>query len=215
MSGLDYFERCFDLEGIINFFFGVHATLLSNIGSFHSFIFSNLYTGSRRIVRHVLGLVSIGWCSYRYGYCMLEQYTCSLTFAGRSYFTENGRRSGVIIYPNRLCNISGHMSARNTNEESFSIMSRSGNRSLVVAIACKYNFPRWRPKWRQSRYLYVSGHRSATKTNKESISIILRSENRSPVLAIAFKCNFPRWRPKWQPKHIFVCRSSWVRYKDE
>src|SRR6218665_3735302 len=126
----------------------------------------------------------------------------------RSYFTEHGRQSGVIIYPSRLCNISGHRSARNTNEESISIISRSGNRSLVVAIACKYKFPRWQPKWRQNRYLYVSGHRSATKTNKESISIIPRSANRSPVLAIALKCNFPRWRPKWPPKQIFVCRSS-------
>ena len=106
-----------------------------------------------------------------------------------------------------MCNISGHRSAINTNEESISIRSRSGNRSLVVAIACKYNFPRWRPQWRQNRYLYmyVSGHRSATKTNKESISIILRSASRSPLLAIAFKCNFPRWRSKWRPKQIFVC----------
>src|SRR6218665_3736181 len=102
------------------------------------------------------------------------------TFAGRSYFTEHGRRSAIIIYPNRLSNISAHRSARNTNEKSISIKSRSGNRSLVVAIACKYNFPRWRPKWRQNRYLYVSGHRSATKTNKEFISIILRSATRSP-----------------------------------
>src|SRR6218665_1137911 len=119
-----------------------------------------------------------------------------LTFAGRSYFTEHGRRSGVIIYHNRLCNISGYRSARNTNEKWISILSRSGNRYLVVAIACKYILSRWRPKWRQNRYLCVSGHRSATKTNRESISIILRSANRSPVLAIAFKCNFPRWRSK-------------------
>src|SRR6218665_3297951 len=78
LSGLDYFERCFDLEGIINFFFGVHATLLSNIASSNSFIFSNLYSGSRRIVMHVLGSVSRGWCSYRYGYGMLAEYTCFL-----------------------------------------------------------------------------------------------------------------------------------------
>ena len=133
-----------------------------------------------------------------------ERWFLHLTFAGRGYFTEHGRRSGVIIYPNRLCNISGHRSARSTNEESISIISRSMNRSLVVAIACKYNFSRWRPKWRQNRYLYVSGHRLATKTNKDSISIILRST----ILAIAFKCNYPRWRPQWPPKHTFVCRSS-------
>src|SRR6218665_403848 len=123
-----------------------------------------------------------------------------LTFAGRNYFTEHLTRSGVIIYPNRLCNISGHRSARNTNKESISIISRSGNRSLLVAIAWKYNFPRWRPKWRKNIYLYVSDHGSATKTNKELISIILRSVNRTHILAISPKCNFPRWRPKWQPK---------------
>src|SRR6218665_314734 len=78
LSGLDYFETCLDLEGIINFFLGVHATLLSNIASSHSLIFSDLYSGSRRIVRHVLGSVSIGWCSYRYGYGMLEEYMCFL-----------------------------------------------------------------------------------------------------------------------------------------
>src|SRR6218665_826332 len=61
-----------------------------------------------------------------------------LTFAGRSYFTEHGGRSGVIIYQNKLCQL-------NISEESISIISRSANRSPVVAIACKCNFPRWRP----------------------------------------------------------------------
>jgi|SRR6218665_20257 len=59
--------------------------------------------------------------------------------------TECRGRSGVIIYPNKLCNISTRRSATKANEESIFIISRSGNRSVVVEIAWKCNFRRCRP----------------------------------------------------------------------
>ena len=67
----------------------VHATLLSNIASFHSVIFSDVYSGSRIIVSHVSWFCSIGWYSYRYGYGMLEEKTCSLMIV--SGFTVDKR----------------------------------------------------------------------------------------------------------------------------
>src|SRR6218665_63505 len=61
-----------------------------------------------------------------------------LTFADRRHLTERGRRRWVIIYPNKFYTIAAHSSATKIHQKSFkssSILSRSGNRSLLVAIA--------------------------------------------------------------------------------
>src|SRR6218665_662194 len=75
-----------------------------------------------------------------------------LTFSDRRHLTEHDHRRGVglIIYPNRLCNIAAHRSATKTKEESISILSRSGNRYLLASIAWKCNFSRWRPILRRN-----------------------------------------------------------------
>src|SRR6218665_1716459 len=58
---------------------------------------------------------------------------------------DEARYMYLIIYFNKSCNMSAHRSATKTNEESISIISRSGNRSLEVAIALESKFPILRP----------------------------------------------------------------------
>src|SRR6218665_118398 len=94
----------------------------------------------------------------------------TLTFANRRHLTEHGRRRGVIIYPNRLCNVAAHRSATKAKEASISILSRSMNRSLVMSTAWKCKFSGWRPLWpRKHKNLCISAHRYGTKTNEKSI----------------------------------------------